>query len=66
MNTPEPTRLDLREMVAVSMWFFVMGLALKLFLWDDLSWWVITAPSWSSAFLAVTTTNYTENGEEKK
>jgi hypothetical protein len=66
VSTPEPTRLDLREMVAASMWFFVVGLALKLFFWDALSWWVITAPFWSSAFLAVTTKNYTVDGKEKQ
>jgi hypothetical protein len=61
-----PTRLDVAATIRASLWFFVVGLALKLFWLDELSWWVITAPLWSSAFFTTFTTNYTETGRKKR
>lgn len=59
------TRLDLRKMIRASLWFLVVMMALKLFVWDELSWWVATAPFWSSLFFSMFTTNYNEKGDER-
>lgn len=60
-----PTRLDVAATIRAALWFFVVGLALKLFWFDELSWWVITAPMWSSLYFTMFTTNYTEAGRKK-
>lgn len=63
MSDVRVTRLDLRRTIVFSLWFFLVGMTAKLFLWDEyLSWWVITAPFWSSFLFSVFTKTYNEDG----
>lgn len=60
-----PTRLDVAAIIRFSLWFFLGWLIGKLFIWEDWSWWVGTAPMWSSMLFTTFTTNYHADGREK-
>lgn len=64
-KTLEPTRLDLGKVIRFSLWFFVIELALKLFWIDDISWWTVTAPLWTSLMFTMATPLYDEKGNKK-
>jgi hypothetical protein len=61
-----PARLDLGRIIKAALWFFFVGLVIKLFTALDPSWWIITAPLWSSFFFTVFTKRYNPDGTERK